>query len=117
MKAKAVKVASETDVRKAVMDLLAARGFRVFRRNVMGVVPIKGGAIRVGQKGMADLYGWEIGTGRHIEVEVKKPGGRTNLSLALMQKAWLMGALKNGCIAFQTDSVNDCEKKLAEFGC
>ena len=116
MRAKGVK-ASETNVRKAITDLLAARGFRMERRNIMGVVPIKGGAIHLGKKGQADLYGWEIGTGRHIEVEVKKPGGRTNLSRALMQKAWLMGALKNGCIAFQTDSVNDCEKKLADFGC
>lgn len=107
----------ESDILKAILDLLAVRGFRIERRNVMGVVPIKGGAIRLGRKGMADLTGWEIGTGRHIEVEVKRPGGRTARSRAIAQKAWLHRAYEDGCIAFETDSVLDCEKKLADFGC
>ena len=106
----------ESDILKAIMDLLAARGFRVFRRNVMGVIPVKGGAIRLGQRGMADLYGWEIGTGRHIEVEVKKPGARTDRKRALLQEIWIDRAYADGCIAFQADSVNGCEKKLADFG-
>ena len=111
------KAMKESDILKAIMGLLAARGFRVFRRNVMGVIAVKGGAIRLGQKGMADISGWEKGTGRHVEVEVKRPGGRTNLGRARLQKAWLAGAHEDGCIAFQTDSVSDCEKKLADFGC
>ena len=103
----------ESDIQRAIMDYLAARGFCVFRRNVMGIVPMKrGGVVRVGQKGMADLWGWQRVAGRHIEVEVKRPG-RT---VTLHQSAWLVNALAEGAIAFVARSVEECETRLREFG-
>ena len=103
----------ESDIQRAIMDYLAVRGFRVFRRNVMGIVPMKkGGAIRVGTKGMSDLYGWYRMNGIHIEVEVKRPGKK----LTLDQAAWLESAAGNGAVAFKADSVEDCERQLKAFG-
>jgi len=95
------------------MDYLNARGFRCFRRNVMGIVPMaKGGAIRVGVKGQADLYGWFRGNGIHIEVEVKRPGE----VLTPEQTAWLTNAQRDGAVAFMADSVEACERQLKKFG-
>ena len=94
------------------MDLLAARGFRVFRRNVMGVVPMKGGVVRVNQRGMADLWGWHIGTGRHLECEVKRPGKTPTA----YQAAWLEDAWQHGALAFSCDSVESCEAELYRWG-
>ena len=106
-------VPRESDIQRAVMDYLSARGFRMFRRNVMGIVPMKkGGVVRVGLKGMSDLYGWYSGNGIHIEVEVKKPGG----VLTPEQAAWLKNAKADGVVAFMTDSVADCERQLKSFG-
>jgi len=103
----------ESDIQRAIMDYLAARGFRVFRRNVMGIVPMKkGGVVRVGVKGQADLYGWFRYNGIHIEVEVKRPGG----TLTPEQGAWLDNARADGAVAFVVDSVEECERQLKRFG-
>jgi len=105
--------ASEADILRAVMDYLSARNFRVFRRNVMGIVPMaKGGAVHVGVKGQADLYGWFRYTGIHIEVEVKRPGG----TLTPEQGAWLDNARADGAVAFMVDSVEECRLQLKKFG-
>ena len=107
------KTPRESDIQRAVMDYLAARGFRIFRRNVMGIVPMqKGGVVRVGQKGMADLYGWFRGNGIHIEVEVKRP----DTAVSPEQAAWLGAALVDNAIAFATHSVEECERQLRMFG-
>ena len=107
----------EADILRAVMDYLVARRFRVFRRNVMGIVPMKkGGAVRVGEIGMSDLYGWHRGNGIHIEVEIKRPGARTDPVREARQMAWLANAKADGAVAFMTDSVADCEQQLKQFG-
>jgi len=109
--------AREADTLKAIADYLRARGFRIFRRNVAGAVRMaRGGVVHVGQRGQADLYGWEVGTGRHIEVEVKRPGRDTTPRLRrAMQDGWILAAQRDGCIAFRTDSVKDCEEWLIVF--
>lgn len=113
MKRRPPNAPRESDIQRAVMDYLAVRGFRVFRRNVMGIVPMrKGGAVRVGIKGMSDLYGWYRLTGRHIEVEVKRPEN----PLTTFQTSWLMNARTDGVIAFAVHSVEECAERLREFG-
>ena len=113
MTKRAIQQSRESDIQRAVMDYLAVRGFRIFRRNVMGIVPMKkGGVIRVGVRGQADLQGWQIRTGRAIEVEIKRPGG----ILTLFQRAWLANALMDGVIAFVAHSVKECGERLKEFG-
>jgi hypothetical protein len=73
---------------------------------------------------MADLWGWhkhgllkasenaDCIAGRHIEVEVKAPGGK----LTFVQKVWLDLADDAGCISFWCDSVDMCEAKLKAWG-
>lgn len=103
----------ESDIQRAVADYLAVRGFRVFRRNVMGIVPMKkGGAVRVGIKGMADLWGWNKYNGMHIELEVKRPGQTPSPS----QLAWLRMCEESGCIAFWADSIEQVEEQLRQRG-
>jgi len=94
------------------MDYLVARGFRIFRRNVMGILPVKGGVVRVGTKGMSDLYGWYRGNGMHVELEVKRPGGK----LSPEQAAWLENARADNVVAFAVDSVEECGRQLKKFG-
>lgn len=103
----------EADIQRAIVDYLAVRGFRVFRRNVMGLVPmVKGGAVRVGFQGQADLHGWQIGTGRAVEIEIKRPGEHPTA----FQAAWIANARADNVIAFVTSSVEDCEGWLQRYG-
>lgn len=105
----------EQDVLKAVKAYLELRGFIVFRRNV-------GGAfngmqfVRFSEPGQADLWGWERGTARHIEVEVKRQAARTNPKRQALQQRWLDLAKRDGCIAFRAASVAECEAALEEYG-
>jgi len=103
--------ARESDIQKAVMDYLSTQGFVVFRRNtgaMVGSYKGKSRLIRFSKPGMADLWGWDRKTGRHIEVEVKRPGERPSPE----QEAWLSAAQRGGVIAFWCDSVEDCRKAL-----
>ncbi len=103
----------ESDIQKAVAEYLAYRGFRVYRRNVAGLLPMKkGGAMRVGETGQADLYGRQTSTGRALEVEVKRPGEHPSPA----QTAWLECALEDNVIAFWCDSVKGAESCLKAFG-
>lgn len=108
-------VPREVDIQRAVMDYLTARGFRMFRRNT-GVMRAtykgKTRIVRFSQVGAADLYGWHRGSGRHIEVEVKGPGG----VLTPEQAAWLENARADGAVAFVADSLEGCERQLKTFG-
>lgn len=102
-------------VLRAIKTYLELRGFVCFRRNI-------GGAfngmrfVRFSEPGQADLWGWERQTGRHIEVEVKRKGARTNPKRQALQQAWLDRTRRDGCIAFCAASVEECEDRLEEFG-
>lgn len=110
---------TETDVQKAIKQYLELRGFRMYRRNVGGAYAMRLGReqfVRFSEPGAADLTGWEIGTGRTIEVEVKKPGARTNPKRQALQRAWLDQAKRDGCIAFRAASVQEADEQLAAYG-
>jgi hypothetical protein len=106
---------TETDVSRAIKAYLQMRGFRMYRRNT-------GGAysglqfVRFSEPGAADLTGREIGTGRTIEVEVKRPGGRTKPERQMLQQAWLDLAKRDGCIAFRASSIEEAEAALEGYG-
>lgn len=63
---------SETEYVKAFMASSAAAipDLRLFRRNV-GTIQMHGRVFRAGLPGQADMYGYERGTGRAIEIEAK----------------------------------------------
>ena len=109
----------ESDIQRAIMDYLGARRFRVFRRNVGSRVDEYKGKrrfIRFSQPGASDLWGWSRDNGRHFEIEVKRPGARTDPVREARQRAWLYNAKADGAVAFEADSVEDCERQLKEFG-
>ena len=106
----------ETDVVRAIKGYLELRGFRMYRRNTGGAYNASLQFVRFSEPGSADLTGREIGTGRTIEVEVKRPGGRTNPQRQMQQQAWLDLAHRDGCIAFRAASIEDCEAELEGYG-
>lgn len=73
-----MKKMSETDMLHAFLYAAGAAlpNLRLFRRNV-GVVKLENRVLRAGIKGQADLYGYERGTGRAVEIEVKLFGKLT----------------------------------------
>ena len=97
----------ESDVLKAVMDYLGAQGFSMFRRNT-GVMMAGKRFVRFSSPGMADLWGLDRRTGRHIEVEVKRLGQKPTP----VQSAWLEAMRKAGAVAFWCDSVSACREAL-----
>jgi len=111
------KLAKEGELVKSVMQLLHARGFQVFRRNTGAITTNytrKDGTtrerfFRFSEPGMADIWGWDVVTGRHIEVEVKRRG----LIPTPLQEQWLQSARDGGCIAFACDSMESAETQLA----
>ena len=63
---------SETEYIKTYMASCATAlpDLRLFRRNV-GAIQMQGRVFRAGLPGQADMYGYERGTGRAIEIEAK----------------------------------------------
>ncbi len=115
---------TEHDIQTAVMQLLSARGFRVFRRNTGAMKSsyttkdgvTKNRFVRFSEPGMADMYGWKVACrdfpAVHLEVEVKRPGKKPSAT----QEEWLRNSILNGCVAFWCDSVKMCDEKLRDFG-
>jgi len=110
----------EGELVKSVISLLQAHGFVVFRRNVGAVRQTytrRDGSeakyfVRYSEPGASDIYGWQVLTGRHIEVEVKRLGQRPSPE----QLIWLDQARDAGCIAFWTDSMEATLRGLKEAG-
>lgn len=62
--------------------------------------------VQYGATGQADLYGAQIGSGRHWEIEVKRPGNRPTEK----QLAWLKEWTRLGAVAYWADSCNIAER-------
>lgn len=110
--AKAAKAPREREskVQKSTIVRLRRLGIILYRRNA-GAFAMDDGIhkrrfIRSGAKGMADLYGWVIKTGQHVEVEIKAKGNRPTE----LQLAWLKECGRLGAIAFWGDDVNLIER-------
>lgn len=94
------KVQASTRVR------LRRLGIVLFRRNVALVRTGDGRKFSVEAPGRSDLYGWEIKTGRHWEVETKANGGKPTPK----QIEWLKECSRLGCVAYWGDNANDIER-------
>lgn len=55
----------------------------------------RGGALRGAPVGAADLCGWAVGRGLHLEIEAKFGTGK----LRPQQRRWLEAASADGCVA------------------
>ena len=102
----ALPVPLERDIQKAGVALLKARGWKVFRRNVGGILKLANGQrVRMGEKGQADDYG-KTPQGWHFELEFKRPGQRPRVE----QRDWLLYMNGSGCdrsVAFWVSSLSD----------
>jgi hypothetical protein len=92
----------EKDIQRAILDYCKAHRLFVQRRNVAGVQKLNGGRyVKLGTRGMSDL--WGIKNGTHWECEVKRPGCEPSD----FQIAWLNDCQAAGARAFWCDSL-DC---------
>lgn len=98
---------------KAAIQLLTFRGFIVWRNNNVAVYDRKIGGFRSNSTklGVPDIIGYQRKTGRAIYVEIKTGKDR----LTDEQRAFLIEALKNGCIAFECRSVEDITRRLKQY--
>lgn len=95
----------EREIQANGIAALAMIGIRLFRRNVaLRVYPAtetqRRRVVRSAKPGMADTYGWHIGTGLHVEIEWKRPEERPTQA----QLDWLWKCGQDGAIAFWSDS-------------
>jgi hypothetical protein len=95
----------ESKIQSSIRVRLRRLGIKLFRRNV--------GAMREGERfirfstpGQSDLWGWDIRTGRHWEIEVKRPGNRPTPK----QLEWLKECHRYGAVAYWADSANIAER-------
>ncbi len=100
----------EKDIQAAIIEY-AWYTFRLklYRRNtgaMSGTYNGKKRFIRFSEPGQADLWGIQPKTGRHIEIEVKRPGQKPSDA----QQEWLESCRALHGIAFWTDSVEDFDK-------
>ena len=95
----------ERDVLKAIVEYFAlVLKVQLHRRNT-GAMKGRSGTgkawfVRFSSPGQADLWGIQPQTGRHIEIEVKRPGQTPSDD----QSAWLASCRECGAIAFWADS-------------
>lgn len=102
----------ESKVQAAIRVRLRRLGIVLHRRNTGMAQASHNGrsrVIRYGSPGQSDLYGWIIGTGTHVEVEVKRPGNYPTP----MQLRWLKECTHLGAVAFWADSA-DIAERVAE---
>ncbi len=98
----------ERDISKACLQALAYRGQRLYRRNV-GARPWSDDPedkrrVMYGRAGQSDFWGILPKSGRHLEIEMKRPGGRPSPK----QYAWLAEVRAAGGAAYWCDDVDDC---------
>lgn len=98
---------------KACIQLLTFKGFEVWRNNNVAVYDKTIGGFRKNSTklGVPDIIGYQKKTGRAIYVEVKTGSDR----LSDEQRAFLINALQNGCIAFECRTIDDITKRLKQY--
>jgi len=94
------KARSETEIVKAILEYLRARGLWAERRNSrVLMLPGKGGRLRPvrfgGVKGASDIIAIGL-QGRFMAIEVKRPGGKATVE----QDMYLREIRRHGGLAF-----------------
>ncbi len=108
-----IKLATESQIVTACLDLLELRGIFAWRANNVATVDHSRGVYRTfrGLKGVSDILAiTPDGRGRLIAIEVKKPGGR----LSPEQKLFLDAIRERGGLAFVVRSVSELDEVLAK---
>lgn len=101
----------ETKLMRSVIVRLRRLGIVLFRRNVATFRAEHRGKtrlIRCGARGQSDLYGYVIGTARHVEIETKARGNRPTE----YQLAWLRDCTRHGAIAYWGDDCSIIERVM-----
>lgn len=95
----------ESKVQRAIVERLSRLGVRLWRRNVGAMRDKAGNFVRFAAAGQSDLWGVDR-SGRHWEVEVKRPGNRPTAA----QLVWLRDMTARGCVAFWADDPGVAER-------
>ena len=101
----------ESEILKAILQYLGARGILAFRANTgafVGEYKGKRRFVRFGERGMPDIHGVLPG-GRALYIEVKGPTGR----LSPWQVAQIDRLRRQGALAFVARNVPDVAAMLA----
>ena len=107
---KRAKPEAERDVLKGVMDACRTLGIPIQRQNTGMATNPKGGKVRFGTPGNADLSG-TLPDGRRLEIEVKRPGKKP--TDAQWHRIHEVNA-SNGC-AFWVDNPADAFRVLSRL--
>ena len=94
----------ESKIQRSVIVRLRRLGVLLYRRNV-GAMRVGTRFVRFSSPGQADLWGVDR-TGRHWEIECKRPGNRPTPK----QLAWLKEMTASGCVAYWADDALICER-------
>lgn len=95
----------ESKVQRSIIIRLRRLGIVLWRRNVGALTDSRGNHVRFAAPGQSDLWGI-LPDGRHLEIEVKRPGNKpTDLQLA-----WLKAMKACEAVAWWSDNANDCER-------
>jgi hypothetical protein len=98
-------VERESKIQRSIVVRLSQLGIRLWRRNVGAMTDAAGNFVRFAAPGQSDLWGIDR-TGRHWEIEVKRPGNRPTPA----QLKWLKEMTARGAVAYWADSVNIAER-------
>lgn len=96
----------ESKVQRSIMVRLKRLGIVLHRRNVGGLRDHAGQYVAFGSPGQSDLWGWQLDTGRHWEIEVKRPGNKPTPK----QLRWLKDCTARNVVAFWGDNCNTVER-------
>jgi hypothetical protein len=112
-KAKPIAKNDTNGLTKAVVTLLGLKGFNVWRNNNTAVYdPTRKRFRRMSTRaGVSDIIGHHKKTGRAIYVEIKTGSDK----LSDEQRAFLIEALQNGCIAFECREIDDVTRRLKQY--
>lgn len=100
----------EADVIKEIGELIAVYQLSIFRQNT-GATKIGKRFVRFGEPGTGDYAGWCKHTGRHVEIECKRPNGGV---LSSVQRRRLDAINKAGGVGIVATSAADCYAQLKE---
>ena len=107
---------TEKQIENAILSYLATiPTIKVWKNQTVGIFdPVKKVYRKTSKhslKGVADIIGHQIGSGRSIYIEVKSKTGR----LSKEQKTFLTEAKEAGCIAFVARSLDDVISNLENY--
>lgn len=102
----------ESSVVREVQNIIDLYRLSIYRTNT-GAVKVEKRLVRFGKTGTGDYTGWCQYTGRHVEIECKRPVGGV---LSEAQRRRLDAINKAGGVGIMVTSGADCLAQLKEAG-